>query len=257
MNRKKQYKKFIALLKDQPVSLALMIVLGLMLWAGDYSLSNQIYLLIFEITWQANLMAAFIGAFFAATPKLTAYQFAKGNYWLGVIGLIIMTFFIFILFIGQKEVIVQSSHDLLSGLLGDANPINEVQESKVHYIATGLLSVLCLFSLFISFQYFSAKRGSLPLDKLLLKRFVLRKLQSEIQLVDGNLQRLEDKPRNFAESKVHQNIQELEDSLHLQQQELNRHDVLKEIDERFYENLRSRVILAIYTTYMINNNSKS
>ena len=75
-------------------------------------------------------MAAFIGAFFAATPKLTAYQFAKGNYWLGVIGLIIMTFFIFILFIGQKEVIVQSSHDLLSGLLGDANPISTLSMSR-------------------------------------------------------------------------------------------------------------------------------
>jgi len=250
MKNKKKFRKLISLIKDTPVALWLMGVMSLILWGGDYLLSKQVYQLIFEVPWQASLLAAGIATLFAILPKLTGLLFAKGRYWIGLLGVLSTLILLAILYFGQGEVLSQRANDPLDALMSGGETVSDVGSSKVHLLATGLLTVLYIFSLFISYLYFSAKRDFLPVAKDLRQNSILRALGAEITLAVGRITRLKSKPRLTAETIVHQNIHELEEKLHRQNIDLARQEVMKEVDMAFLNNAKARAILAIHIAYL-------
>jgi hypothetical protein len=249
MKRKKQFNHFKSLLEDNPILLTVMVIVGIILWGGDFSLSSPVYQLIFDVPWQANLLACLIATLFSALPKLTGWLFAKRRYWVACIGILGSSFLFAILFFGQQEVVLQKSNDPLAFILTGSPPEN-VDSSIQHYIATGLLVALYIFSVFISYIYFSAKVAFLPTAKGIIQKSLLRSLQSEITLTNGRLERLKAQPRLLAESKVHENIQAKEQQLFELQRELERQKILKEIDLAFLNNAKSRALLAIHIAFL-------
>lgn len=249
MTRENQFNQFKSLLEDSPILPLVMVIVGLILWGGDISLSSPVYQLIFEVPWQANLLAFLIATIFAALPKLTGWLLAKRRYWLAFVGLLSASLLFAILFFGQEEVALQKSNDPLAFILTGSSPDN-VESSIQHYIATGLLVALYIFSVFISYIYFSAKVAFLPTAKGILQKSLLRNLQSEILVTNGRLERLKAQPRLLAESKVHENIQAKEQQLFELQRELERQRILKEIDLAFLNNAKSRALLAIHIAFL-------
>ncbi|MDW3210282.1 MAG: hypothetical protein R8N23_10470 [Reichenbachiella sp.] len=235
-------------LKDFIVSWPVLFLVSVILFVTDYTLSKPLYTLVLDMPVLGNILALGMATLFSVLPKVTGKLLVKKRYDLIVIAFILGLGLLSFIYVGQAEVARQEAADPLTFYLDpDSAPR---RESQKHIIATGLITLLYGFAVFLSYLYYSDAKNFQPLRSRLSMSELWRAFQYRVLLLKGRFERANAKPTITAEGRVTDHLNSLEKEARELEKKLARmeHDYKYELD--MHKNARLRITQAIEIAYI-------
>ncbi|MEP1782120.1 hypothetical protein [Reichenbachiella sp.] len=244
------------ILKDQVVSLFTLILISVILFAVDWSLSTPLYTLVLDMPGLGNGLAFGMAVLMGTLPKITAKLLASENKKrqpLALIAIALSIGLICFIFFGQKEVTIQGPQNPLTSFLAGEQELSDAPESNRHIIATALVTLLYSIATFIGYLYYSDETRFKPTGYRLSMSKLSRSFRYQLTIAKGRFDRALSKLTTMAEAPVNKRIYRLETNLKKYKRELDKYEQQQNYELQGIENAKARVKAAIKTIYRSNN----